>query len=333
MNQLREMVKKVPIPTAGVALGCVALGNLLAPFAPALQAAFAAVSLTLVCLVVAKVALFPGMVRQDMHNPIMASVSATFFMTLMQLAALFSTTAFGPALALWWFAVVGHLILMAWFTAHFIVRFRLAEVFPTYFICYVGIIVASLTSPSFGTQATGVVLFWLGFASYAVLLAVVTARYLKHEIPESARPLFCIYSAPMSLSLAGYLAVTPEPNLAFAAGMAVLAQILFLVVLLQVPRLVRLQFYPSFAAMTFPFVITATALGSVLTLLEGAGWFAQALPLLQALQAVWVAEVLFAIGMVCFVVVCYVRFFLGAPKKARPVPVLDAVRITYQRDW
>ena len=43
-------------------------------------------SLVLIAMLGAKIALFPDMIRDDLHNSIMASVSATLFMTLMQLS-------------------------------------------------------------------------------------------------------------------------------------------------------------------------------------------------------------------------------------------------------
>ena len=53
--------------------------------------------------------------------------------------------------------------------------------------------------------------------------------------------------------------------------MLVLAQALFAVVLSRLPVLLRLRFYPSYAAMTFPFVITATALGKALAFFQANG--------------------------------------------------------------
>lgn len=309
-----ELIKKVPIPTAGVALGMAALGNLLAPYVPVAHGLCGVLSLGLVSLLVAKIVLFPAMIREDFKNSILASVFGTFFMTFMQLAGYLAPYAFEPALALWVAAVTGHFALMAWFTMRFIRRFKLAEVFPTYFICYVGIIVASVTSPSFGMEALGVAVFWFGFACYLVLLAVVTVRYLKHEVPEPARPLFCIYAAPMSLSLVGYLSVTEEPNVLFVGGLLVLAQMLLAVVLFRLPKFLALKFYPSFAAMTFPFVISAMGLGKACDVLAASGISIAASPLAQALV---VAELLFATGMVLFVLGHYAKFFYGAFKEAR----------------
>ena len=179
---MRDIIKKVPIPTAGVALGLAALGNLLQPYTEIAHGLCGGLSLFLVSMLVAKVILFPSMIRSDLQNSILASVSATFFMTLMQLAGYLAPVAIVPAFGLWCAAIVGHFTLMAWFTAHYIRRFKLSEVFPTYFICYVGIIVAAVTSPAFGMEAFGRGIFWFGLACFAVLLATVVARYLKHEI-------------------------------------------------------------------------------------------------------------------------------------------------------
>ena len=311
---MRDIIKKVPIPTAGVALGLAALGNLLQPYAEVAHIVCGALSLFLVAMIVAKVVLFPSMIRDDLQNSIFASVSATFFMTLMQLAGYLAPVAIVPAFGLWCAAIAGHFILMGWFTAHFIRRFKLAEVFPTYFICYVGIIVAAVTSPVFGMEAFGRGIFWFGLACFAVLLATVVARYLRHEIPGPARPLFCIFAAPMGLSLVGYLAVTPNPDPLFVGVLMGLGQVMLVGVATQLPKFLALKFYPSYAAMTFPFVISAMALGKGMQALYAAGVTIPALPMVEALIAL---ETVFAAVMVTYVFVHYMRFFFGTPKGAK----------------
>lgn len=311
---MREIIKKVPIPTAGVALGLAALGNLLQPYTEIAHVICGVLALLLIVMLGAKIVLFPGMIRDDLHNSIMASVSATVFMTIMQLAAYLAPAAYELAEALWAAAIVAHLALMVWFTARFIARFKLHEVFPTYFICYVGIVVASATSPTFGMQTVGHALFWFGFACYLVLLGLVTYRYAKHEAPESARPLFCIYTAPMSLSIVGYLATAADPNALFVGVMLVLAQLLFAVVLWRLPVLLRLRFYPSYAAMTFPFVITATALGKALAFFQANGF---AVP--EVLNVLFAAEAAVSVVMVGYVFIHYLHFFfmrIEEPKSA-----------------
>ena len=303
---MRTLIEHVPIPIAGVALGFAALGNVLAPSAEAAHIACGALSTALIALLIAKIALFPASIRDDLRNSILASVSATFFMTLMQLSTYMAPLAYVPAFALWGAAIASHLALMVGFSVRFMTRFKLSEVFPTYFICYVGIIVASATSPAFGMEALGHALFWMGFAFYLVLLVMVTYRYVKHEIPEPARPLFCIYTAPMSLSIAGYLATAADPSPLFVGILLVLAQAFYLLVLTRLPRLLRLKFYPSFAAMTFPFVITATALGQASAFFASSGT-----PLPTFVDALIAAETGIATVLVAYVFVRYAVFLLG----------------------
>lgn len=317
-------LKNVPIPIAGVALGTVALGTLLGTWSLAAQSVCCVVAAVMIALLLAKIVRYPQMIRDDLNNSIMASVSGTLFMTLMQLAAFAARFLYVAAFVLWVCAVIGHLVLIVWFTLRFIRRFKLPEVFPTYFICYVGIIVASVTSPAFHQEGLGTCLLWFGFTCYIALFGIVTYRYAKHEIPEGARPLFCIYAAPMSLSLVGYLAVSQQPSAVFVAVLLVLAQILLLFVVFHLPKFMRLDFYPSFAAMTFPFVISATALLRSTDFLASLGALAE--PLDIGLSILVVVETVFAAFMVVFVVGHYVRFFIRELKAPTAPDTLEEER-------
>lgn len=308
-------IKKVPIPIAGLALGTVSLGNLLGTWSLIAQYVCTIVAAIMLVLLLAKIICYPRMIRDDLNNSIMASVSGTLFMTSMQLAVFLARFAYIPAFVLWALAVLGHAFLIVWFSMRHFRRFKLSNVFPSYFICYVGIIVASVTSPTFEQEFFGTCLLWFGFACFIVLFGIVTYRYVKHEIPESARPLFCIYAAPVSLFLTGYLSVTGAPNVLFIEVLLIIAQALFFFVLFHLPKFMRLDFYPSFAAMTFPFVISATVLMRASNFLINAGeltgYFANFLSVLAVL------ETTFAAFMVIFVLIHYVRFFIReikAPK-------------------
>lgn len=306
MSKVKEFIEGVPVPAAGVALGLAALGNLLSSYSVELRIVLGACSAFLAVLVFAKMVAFTETFRGDLENPVVATTCATFFMTCMQLATYAAPFAHDVSFVVWCAAIVCHFVLMAWFTLTFMRDFKLTDVHATYFICYVGIVVGALTSPTFGMESVGTVLFWFGFACYAALLVLVTVRYAKHEVAEPAKPTFCVYAAPMSLSLAGYLAVTDAPNLAFVAVLAILAQILFVIVLTQLPKFLRLKFYPSYAAMTFPFVITATAYASAIAVLREGG-----VALGFAFDAVAALEVAVATVMVLYVFARYLVHFAG----------------------
>ena len=301
------MIKNGPIPTAGVMLGLVALGNLfkLHGFPEELRWACGIAAFVLGLLLTLRLIRYPKSIKNDFTgNSILASVAATYFMSIMQLSTY--TLSFAPLASevAWFFAVAAHAVLILWFSWYYVYRFELTDVFPTYFIAYVGIVVASLTAPAFHQQALGQAIFWFGFVTYILLFALVTYRYLHITIPVPAKPLFCIYTAPMSLSLAGYLAIVPNRSLAMVLAMQIAAQILFVVVLTQMPKLLRLPFFPSYAAFTFPFVITAFTLKQSLMYFQSIGLSYPAF-----LEQVALAEAVTATLIVLYVVGRYAWFF------------------------
>lgn len=301
---VRAFLQEIPVPTAGLALGVIALGKLLASWATWAEMICLGVAIVLIALVSAKALFCTKHLREDLAQPVQAAVFGTFFMTYMQLSTYLVAVSLNAARLLWISAVLGHFVLMIWFSAKHFRDFDLKNVFATWFVCYVGIIVGSVTSPSLQLVVLGQGLFWFGFVAYAALLIVVTLRYVKHEVPAGAAPTFCIYAAPMSLSLAGYLAVYEVPNMAFVIILEVLAQGLFILVLTKVATFIRKGFFPSFAAMTFPFVITATALAGSVVALRSEGLF---LPV--AFDVLIGLEIAFATIMTAFVFGHYMCFF------------------------
>ena len=102
------------------------------------------------------------MIREDLGNPILASVSGTFPMALMLLST-YITIVYDFALALWAFAILLHIALMVYFTKTFIIKPDLQKVFASYFIVYVGIVVAAVTCPVYDMLLLGEIIFWFGF--------------------------------------------------------------------------------------------------------------------------------------------------------------------------
>lgn len=321
MHHLAASIKRVPIPIGALALGLVALGGLLRPYAEPAAWIFGIAAAALLAMLALKAVAYPRMVKHDLQSSIFASVAVGSFMALMQIAALFAPLAPQAAFVLWAVAVVAHVVWIIWFTWAFIRKFDLSQVFPTYFVAYVGIIVASVTSPTFGQEALGRVIWWFGVAAYAVLLAVVTLRYTRHPAPQPARPLLCIYTAPMSLSLAGYFAVF-EPNPTVVIVMEVLAQGFFVFVLAKLPGMLKLPFYPSYAAFTFPFVITASALAKTCALFGNPAW----------MQALLVAETAFATVIVLYATVRYLVFLFKPEPIAQPNDLGNSALPAGQRD-
>lgn len=300
------MIKNIPIPTAGVMLGLAALGNLLAPYSMIVKIICGILSALLGALLFAKIIKYPKLVHADLKgNPVLGSVFATFFMATMQLCTYVAPVLPVLSKAVWCLAVAAHIILIIWFSKNFVMNPEMKNVFPTYFIAYVGIVVGAVTSPVFNCIQLGIYIFYFGFAAYMLLLLLVTYRYIKMPPQEAAvKPLICIYTAPMSLSLAGYFAVIPEKSFLMITVMQICAQLLFFFILSLMPKLLRLPFYPSYAAFTFPFVITAIALKQSLAYYASMGVL-----LHDFFYCLYVFEAICATCIVVYVTIHYLNFF------------------------
>lgn len=276
---MKKIIQKVPVPLCGVMLGFAALGNLLQSYGEGIRYTCGVVAAFLLILVLLKLILFPGMVKEDLQNPIMASIAATFPMALMLLSTYVKPFIGMFAKYIWVFAIILHLLLIIYFTTKFIVKLQMPKVFASYFIVYVGIVVAAVTAPAYEALSIGTAAFWFGFVTLLVLLVLVTIRYVKlKQIPEPAQPLFCIYAAPTSLCVAGYVqSVTPKSK-GFLLAMLALATVLYVIALIKAIGYLKFKFYPSFAAFTFPFVISAIATKQTMACLAN---MKQPLPFLQ----------------------------------------------------
>lgn len=302
---MKDIIKKVPIPLCGVMLGTAALGNLLQSYSEGIRYVCGIVAGLLLVLVLLKLFLFPGMVKEDMKNPILASVAGTFPMSLMLLSGYVKPFIGKAAYYIWLSAIALHLALIVYFTLKFITKLQMPKVFASYYIVYVGIVAASVTAPAYESPAIGSAAFWFGFFSLIVLLVLVTIRYVKYkEVPDPAKPLICIYAAPTSLCIAGYVqSVTPK-NYGLLMGMFAVAGILYIFALVKAVGYLKLPFFPSYASFTFPFVISAIASKQTMACLMNMG---RPIP---ALQYVVLAETVIAAVFVIYTLVRFLQFLL-----------------------
>ena len=307
---MKDTIKKVPIPLCGVMLGLAALGNLLQSYSEGIRYFCGILAAFLLVLVLLKLIMFPQMIKEDMKNPIMASVSGTFPMALMLLSVYVKPFIGKGAYYIWLLAVCLHIILIIYFTAKFLLKLQMPKVFASYYIVYVGIVVASVTAPTYEkTGSIGTYAFWFGFVTLVLLLILVTYRYIKFkEVPDPAKPLICIYAAPTSLCIAGYVqSVTPK-SYTFLIGMLVVATVIYLFALIKAVTYLKMPFYPSYAAFTFPFVISAIASKQTMAC---AANLEHPMPFMQYIVLI---ETVLAVVFVAYTFIRYMGFLFAGKK-------------------
>ena len=306
--------KRVPLPLCGVALGFAALGNLLAAYSLYLKILCGILAFVGILFVTCKYLTMSDAFVTDMKNPVTASVSGTYTMALMLLAGYIKPILPAFAMILWYVAIVLHFVLIVYFTLNFILKIKipddLMKVVASYFIVYVGIVVASVTAPAFNNIALGQICFWIGFVLYIPLFFYVSCRYIMLGNKKiEAKALACIYAAPASLCVAGYISSFEQKNISFLTGLYLFSLVIYLLGLFVAADLFasfaktkEFKFYPSIAGITFPFVISAIAAkqyNAVLTKMDIQSVIRSAMPLIVNI------ELIIAIVGVVFAALCF----------------------------
>lgn len=258
---MRKLVNKLPIPIVGLMLALGATGNLVLSYGNVYRNIFGVLSAIILLFVLIKIILQPKDVVNSLDNPVVASVFPTLSMGIMILATYIKP--FTPSLAvfIWFIGLILHIGLILYFTKLHVLNFNIKKVFPSWFIVYVGIVVGFVSAPAVGMESIGRMAFWFGLVAYFVLLPIVTWRVFKvGEIAEPALPTLVVYTAPGSLCLAGYMSSFQDKNLFLVYLLLCLSQLIFLFVLIKLPSLLKLKFYPSYSGFTFPIVITGISL-------------------------------------------------------------------------
>lgn len=262
-----NIIKNIPIPICGLILALLSLGNLTQDIHPYFRYLFGGIGAIFLILIILKIIVYPNNIKEDFENPVIVSSSGTFSMSLMILSTYIIQFNSTLAYAIWICGIGLHILLMIYFTHHFIVRnFNISNVYPSYWIVFVGITMCAITSNVHGVQEIGFIFFIIGFIAMIITLPLVIFRYIKYPtIPEANKPLICIFTAVLSIIIVGYLNSSQNISNEFISILYVFACIFYIFALLKFIEYRNLDFYPSFAAFTFPFVISALATKGLLT--------------------------------------------------------------------
>lgn len=307
---MNNLIKKLPVPIVGLMLALAALGNLVLSYGKIYRNILGLISAIILFLVLVKIVGYTGDVKENLKNPVIASVFPTLSMGIMLLSTYLPYKSLG--FIIWLIGLGIHVGLIIWFSAKHLLGFNIKKVFPSWFIVYVGIAVASVTAPNYGKALIGQICFWFGFISYLILMPIVLYRVFKvKEIPEAALPTIVIFSAPASLCLAGYMNSFQEKSMAIVWLLLILSQLTLYLVLFKLPGLLKLKFYPSHSAFTFPLVISGISLKLTNGFLMNSGITIAFLKYLIKIEEI------IAVAMVLYVLFRYMKFLFSSKESVK----------------
>jgi exfoliative toxin A/B len=302
---MNEILKKYPVPVVGLMLGLAAAGNLIQSYGELYRSILGIISAILFILMVVKIVKYPKDIAESLENPVVASVFPAFSMCIMLLSTYFKPYAVSLAFTMWIIGVILHITLILWFTKKFVFNFKIKQVFPSWFIVYVGIAVASVTGATFQMTSVAQVAFWFGFVTYLILLPIVIYRVVKvKEMPEQTLPTLAIFSAPASLLLAGYMNSFKTKNMSMTYFLMILSIIMYAAVIIMLFKLLRLKFYLSYSGFTFPLIISG--IGIKLT----SGFLAKNGQTILSLQYLVKFQEVVGVVITLYVLIRYIQFIL-----------------------
>lgn len=295
-----SLIKNIPIPVCGLILALLSLGNLSQDIHPYLRYLFGSIGIIFLILMVLKIIFYPNSIKKDFKNPVIVSSSGTFSMSLMILSTYIIQFSPSIAYAIWIIGIVLHILLMIYFTYHFIIRnFNISNVYPSYWIVFVGITMGAITSSVHSMNEIGFIFFIIGFISMLITLPLVIYRYLKHpHVPDANKPLICIFTAVLSILIVGYINSSQTMINEFLLALYLIACVFYIFALSKFIEYRNLEFYPSFAAFTFPFVISALATKGVMSKLG----------FNVILDSILKIEIAIATVIVLYILIRYVKF-------------------------
>ncbi|WP_390623820.1 TDT family transporter [Vibrio gallicus] len=263
----------IPPSQAALALGIIGLGQAWALYIPSIgemiRPGLAIIGTLLLIPVLLKYFLNIRLFMSDIRHPLNGSLMAPMSMALLVLCDYFATIVPTIAHYLWLASLMLHIIMMVLFFGFQIADFKMSNIVPSWFLYPVGVISSTLAGSGLGHVIFSQNMANICIAIYFLMLPVVLYRLIfLGKLPRRARPTLAIMAAPINLTLAAYLVNFPEPDPILTGALSGIAITMTLLVCLFYFKLLKLDFQPSIAAVTFPSVISAIAMSRLTTWFE-----------------------------------------------------------------
>ncbi|MFC2679001.1 MAG: TDT family transporter [Granulicatella sp.] len=291
-------MKKLPLAFSGCLLGLAGAGNLISNNLPELSHVFSIIGLGLWIIFLISHLLDWKEGKQELKKPPVLSGMATFPMAGMILSTYLLRIL--PSVSylaqfIWWFSFLLDIGLITYFTIQLLTSKERIYATPSWTVLYVGIAVAALTYPVVGIIQIAYSTIIFGFILTFYLYPRIYTDLKKKPLPTSLLGQEGIYCAPFSLLLASLVRVwVIYLPLWVYVLMIIASQLFFFLVLSRLPQILKQGFQPSFSALTFPTIVTATSLKMTQGILQ--------IPLLNVFVTI---EILISLTILIFVLFSY----------------------------
>lgn len=207
---------------------------------------------------------FPKAVAKDFNHPIKVNFFPLVAKILLVLSVVFLSRSMAVSKGLWIAGAALQLISSLIIVTQWVDQnhFKLDHLTPAWFIPIVGNLIVPIAGVPHGFVEISWFFFAIGLVFWLSLFTIVLNRMIfHHPIMEKLMPTLFILFAPPAIAFIAYYRLTGEVD-GFARVLYYIATFLFMLILLQVKQLIRIKYFLSWWAYSFP--LAAKALSSIL---------------------------------------------------------------------
>ncbi|MGM0951639.1 MAG: SLAC1 anion channel family protein [Pseudomonadota bacterium] len=229
-----------------------------------------AVFIILACIYGLKIIKHPHMVKAELNHPVKLNFFPTISIGLILISVTLLPHHKDLSFTVWSVGAALHLfstfyVLSAWIHH---THFEINHMNPAWFIPIVGNILVPIAGVQHGFLELSWFFFSIGVVFWLVLLTIIFNRMFFHQpLPGKLLPTLFILIAPPGVGFVSWLQLNGELD-AFARILYYTALFLTLMLFTQVPRFLKLQFFLSWWAYSFPMAAITIATLSMYQLLD-----------------------------------------------------------------
>lgn len=210
----------------------------------------------------AKAARYPQAVMAEWNHPVRIAFFPAISISFLLIAVAILPVSKGVGHLFWVLgtglqAVLTLFVISAWIGHR---PFQHPHLSPAWFIPAVGNVIVPVAGMSLGYVEVSWLFFSAGMIFWIVLLTLVMNRLIFHDpLPGKLQPTLMILIAPPAVAFVAYLKMTGGGIDPFARILLNAGYVFAAIVLMQVPKIIKLPFAISFWALTFPVAALAIA--------------------------------------------------------------------------
>lgn len=213
-----------------------------------------------------KLALFRHAVLQELQHPIQINFFPTISISMLLLGIALLPSLPGWAASFWVIGTTLHLMLTLYVLTVWMHhdRFEIQHISPAWFFPVVGNVLVPIAGVPLGHAELSWFFFSIGILFWLILFTIIIYRMLFHQpLPDRLMPTLFIMIAPPAVGFIAYIELSGLVEVGALDGVArvLYYSSLFLTLLLltQVGRFVRLHYYISWWAYSFPLAAVTIA--------------------------------------------------------------------------